>query len=284
VSVAVAGAAVAAALLVVPAHAAPAPSGPSAVRVVTPPTQVSRAALVRLMRHAGKATDRGLATGARMRTTVSIMGTTVSATGRTVGGRTVTRTTDGRVTIADYRTGTGYAPISDVVDGLGVTPEQLSAALASLGKPGATWVVITGPGGGSGTPSSGADLVRQARTASTWTWKRAHGITTWRLGKSRAALPWGLVVALDKRQRIVRESLTASTTKPVKISTSMSIRVRYGTVAPITLPTAAQSVDLDALLEALKDGGDALAAQSAASLVVASVQTQIMALRTMSGR
>lgn len=284
-SAAVAGAAVAAALLVVPAHAAPSPSGSPTVRVVTPPTQVSRAALVRLMRHAGTATDRGLAAGARTQTSVSLMGMTLTATGRTVGGRAAMRTSDGTLTLLDYRTGSGYTPIADAIAGLGVTPEQLADALTALGKPNATWAVTTGPaGGGSAARSSGADLVRLARTASTWTWKRAHGITTWRLGAARAGMSSTALVALDKRQRIVRQIVSASVTKPIKLSSRVSIRVRYGTVVPITLPTAAQTVDLDALLEALKEAGDLPVGPPVAPVAVAAVQAQLAALRTMTGR
>jgi hypothetical protein len=281
-SAAVVGAAVAAALLVVPAHAAPAPSGSSAVRVVTPPTQVSRAALVRLMRHVGKATDKGLVSGARIRTTLTVGTMTTTTTGRTVDGRAATRSANGAVLLTDYRTGRGYAPIADVVEGLDVTPEQLTAALTSLGKPGATWAVISdAPAGAAGT---GSDLVRQARAASTWTWKRAHGVTTWRLGAPRAALPTTSVVALDRRQRIVRESLTVTSTRPLKLTTRVSVRLTYTRVAPITLPTDAQSVDLDALLEALAAGGDAGTTPPVRVALAAQVDGQIAVLRSAAGR
>lgn len=276
-SAALAGTAVAAALLVVPAHAAPVAARSAAATVVTPPTQVSRAALVRLMRNAGKATDAGLVAGARMRTTVRIGGMTLSSTGRTRDGLSSMRGPNGNVTLTDFRSGRGYMPIADAVAGLEVTPEELAAALASLGKPGATWAVITPMAGApSGTAGAGSDLVRQPRTASTWTWKRAHGITTWRIGAPRAALPTALVVALDKRQRIVRETLTASSTRPIKLTTRVSIAVRYGAVAPIVLPTDAQTVSFDALLKAL--------AGSQMPPGVAAVGAQIAALRSMTGR
>lgn len=274
---AVAAAAVAVALLVAPAQAAPAPAGPSTVRVVTPPTSVSRAALVRLMRQAGRATDRALDEGARLRATWG-GGLSAVAAGRIRDGRSRTRDASGRVLITDYRSGAGWIPIADAVDGLGVTPAQLSEALAELGKPDAGWVLIATRAGRA--PVLGADLVREARRASTWAWARAHGVTTWRLGWSRI-LRTSIVYRLDERQRLVRQTITQSADGPVRFRMRVDVRMRYVAVAPITLPTEERSVGLSELLTALGVPQDDMPV--VVPRVAAPVEAQIAMLRTMSG-
>jgi hypothetical protein len=183
----------------------------------------------------------------------------------------------GPVMLSDYVAGRAYLPIAVVAEGVGVEPDVLAAALASLGKPGATWAVSDARGQDP-VPVAGTDLVRSARAASTWTWKRAHGITTWRLGESRQDVRITTAVALDKRQRIVRESLVLSTRSRGR-GAEQSLRVRYAGVAPIMLPTEAQSVDLDELLKALASTAGA----PVAPVLVDAAQAQVAALRSMSG-
>lgn len=281
---AVAGTALVTAMLAVPSQAAPVAANgtvAASVRIVTPPTSVSRSTLVRLLRNAGKTTDKALFAGARLQNTAIVNGRTSTTIGRTRGGLASTRDENGAVVLTDYRSGTTWVRIADLVDGLGVTPEQVANALDSLGKPGATWAVITdGPGGASVTGSTEADLVKQARAASTWSWKRAKGITTWRLASPRAAMPSTTVIGLDKRQRVVRETLTTSSSKPVKATARITVLARYGSVSPIVLPTDPQSVGFTALLQALA----AQPENPTVARVVGAARAQLEALRAMSGR
>ncbi|MFN8169123.1 MAG: hypothetical protein U0S36_10105 [Candidatus Nanopelagicales bacterium] len=283
-----AGAAVSSVLLALPASAATAPthlaagtSVSASVRIVTPPTRVSRSALVRLMRNAGSTTDAALLSGAKLQNTVTVNGRTTSTFGRTRGGLSSVRDQNGVVTLTDYRSGRAWVPIADVVEALGVTPEQVAIALDSLGRPGATWAVITsGPGAATGTGSTETELVRQARAASTWTWKRAQGITTWRLAAPRSAMPSTMLVGLDRRQRVVRETLTTTVTSPVRSSARVTVLARYGRVSPIVLPTDAQSVGLTQLIAALESQPQGPGLRG----IVGAAAAQIAALRAMSGR
>jgi hypothetical protein len=295
---AAAGAALVSVLLAVPAHAAPvAASGSTtvlasvsaSVRIVTPPTRVSRSALVRLMRNAGKSTDKALFGGAKLLSTTTVGGVSATSLGRTRAGRSSTRDARGAVILTDYRSGRGWLRISDLVAGLQITPEQLAAALASLGKAGASWAVITTRPTTTTVRPSGTEneLVGMAKAASDWRWKRAKGITTWRLTPPRTGPSGTLVIGLDKRQRIVREDLTMRMTKPVRATVRASLLARYGDVTPIVLPTDAQSVGffdlLMALLEQADDSGRTVPVGDATARAAA-VEAQVQALRSMSGR
>jgi hypothetical protein len=244
---------------------------------------------VRLLRNAGKATDRALFAGAKLATTASIAGGPTSTTiGRTRDGRSSSRDARGAVTLTDYRSGRGWLRIADLVAGLEVTPEQLAAVLASLGRPGASWAVVTSRPTTATRPSgTETELVGVARTAPDWRWKRAAGITTWRLAAPRSGAGRSVVLGLDRRQRIVREDLTMGMTQPMRLTARASVRVRYGDVTPVVLPTDAQSVGFfDLLMALLEQGDDAGRAVPVgdATARAAAVGAQIEALRAMSGR
>lgn len=282
---ATAGVAVASLLLAVPAHAAPVAPTPGAavsastsVRIVTPPTRVSRSALARLLRHAGTVTDKALLAGAKVRTSITLPGITATTLVRTRDGISSSRTPMGFRLLTDYRAGVGYVPISEFLQG--IDPAALAAALDSLGRPGASWATL------KSTPADLAAtddaMVRIARAASDWRWKRTAGITTWRLRVDDKD-PVAIVVGLDQRQRIVRQSLSAKASKRVPFATRFSTTTRYGAVTPIVLPRPDQTVDLLELFLALASGQDDTVDRGTA-IRVSYLETQIQALRTLSGR
>ena len=253
------GVALAAGVLAAPAGAAPVAPAPgasvSAAAVVTPPTSVSRASLVRLMRHAGHQTDRGLRSGAQVRSLSRAGGQTSTSSGRVRQGRAALTTSTGERMLLDYRSGTGYVRIADLIRGSAVTPEQLHQALTELGKPDARWASIGVSPSRAGSPSFSTStrdgLVEVAETASNWRWRRAHGLTTWRFAPAGARAELGaLVLGLDPAQRIRRQTTSSSLTlrlgrsRSTTFTSTSTTVLRYRPVAPIVLPTSAQAVDL----------------------------------------
>ena len=183
----------------------------AAVRAVTPPRAVTKKQLVRIFRAAARATEAGLRRGAALRSVEVGRGARTSGTGRARAGRILLRESTGSTTILDSRTGSAYVSLATITTDLGVSQARLDAALVALGKPGATWGSL--PVGPTRGGAVGPGLVRAAKAATSWSWRRSKGITTWRLSSvsrmSGLTLRSTQVFVLDAHQRLVRQSETS---------------------------------------------------------------------------